>query len=274
MSAARELYTFGPQLVCEPARRIVDPTPAEVLAFTRRQAARQNRGRVSTARVQNPTTIVTSVPIVEWWRADVGVTTGATLNWVGQKNGRVLTQGTGTRQPAYSSSDAAFSGCASFTFDGVDDFLSCTFAIPDPAVTPYFYWYIFKLVAWTLNGALFGSPSGTITALAYCSAVTPNLRPFWAANGTENANTGIGSTRRGANYFSGTASDFLQIGNVTQPGATGAGASGGIVVGSVNGATQFCNFALAELLITSGIPTERSQLDAYGSGRYGGAILI
>ncbi len=51
--------------------------------------------------------------------ADVTIGTGVSA-WLDRAAGRTLTQGTGTRQPAYNASDADFGGIPSLSFDGGD----------------------------------------------------------------------------------------------------------------------------------------------------------
>ena len=282
MSAARKLITFGGELsLCEPARRIVEPTPAEIIALNpRRPTGGRSRGRAGgiEGAPRNPTTIVTSVPIVEWWRADLGVTTGATLNWVGQKNGTVLTQGTAAAQPTYSASDAAFGGKSSFTADGVNDFLTSTLAVPAPGTTARYYWFVFKAASTstpaTTNVIFCGNAN-------FCEEVAQ-----LNTNGQHSSYNGVAlstsiatvtSARRGEAGFTNSTADFFSYGatSVTgvntgnNPDATGWG------LFSHGGVDSFWAGSLAEILITGGIPTdsERAALDAYGAVFYGSSIL-
>lgn len=212
---------------------------------------------------RTPLTIVTSVPVVDFWdaRYNISVATGVNL-WVGAKGTQAL-QGSGPSQPLYTSIDANFGGLPSITFDGVNDSLVSSLNMPAPGVTPAYYWYVFRLVTWTLSGALTTFSSGTVTAVAYCSAVTPDMRPFCITPGNPNGNTSIGSARRGATYFSGSAADSLQIGNVTVTGAMGSGASNGFSFGGAP--SNLCNYSLFCMGIWLGKPTaqEQSALDAW-----------
>lgn len=262
------------------ARRIVDPAPAEVLAFTRRPAQRQNRGRVSAARglPANPLGIVTSVPIVDWWRSDLGITlaTGVAA-WTGQKAGLVFSQATGSAQPVYSASDANFGGRPSLTADGVSQTLTSSINIPAPGTTPYWYWWIFRLITWTLNATMSGGPGAAPNVLAYCSSISPNMRQFGTTTGTENGATSIGNPRRAVTYYSNSASDYLKFGATKVSGAAGSGSVSGYRLFSSATGAQFINASLCELLITQGEPSpaEQTALDAYAIGLgYPAGILV
>ena len=61
--------------------------------------------------------------LAAWFRADLGVTGSSVSAWADQSgNGRHLAQGTGSAQPTYSASDAAYGGRPVLTFDGGDYF--------------------------------------------------------------------------------------------------------------------------------------------------------
>lgn len=277
MGAAPKLYTFGPELaLCEPARRIVDPTPAEVVAITRRPVARQNRGRVSSARIASPLTIVTSVPILGWWRSDLGITQSGTVSqWVDQKNGITLAQGTAGQRPTFSASDANFNGRPSITFDGSDDEIFGTVATG----VGVYYWWIFRQISWISNGVLFSNDTGAAGVVyQWGLSVSPNLAMTSQAAHDSNVNGGapIGQTKRGACYFGNTTADFLQLGaTLVSGGDAGNGVATTLYIGGYGGAGLNGNYALAEVVLTGGLPTsaERTRLDAYGAVLYGATVL-
>ena len=280
MGAARKLITFGGELsLCEPARRIVEPAPAEIVALNpRRPTGGRSRGRAGgiEGAPRNPTTIVTSVPIVEWWRADLGVTTGATLNWVGQKNGTVATQGTVAAQPTYSAADVNFNNRPSFTFDGVNDELTVALACPAPGTTPRTYWFVFRTLTWVNNTAMFSGTGGT-SHVIYHNTASPQIAMFNAVNGANNsgASAPSGPAKRGRVTFT-NALDGIVIGSSTTGfgGSTGNNSAASWVIGSFGGA-GFCNYALCEILITTGAPSagELVALDAYATILYGSGVL-
>jgi hypothetical protein len=277
MSAARKLYTFGPQLVCEPARRIVDPTPAEVLAFTRRPAARQNRGRIATVRSQNPTTIVTSVPVIEWWRADYGVSVGATLTWTGMKSGTVATQTTAGKLPTYSGSDALFNGRPSFTFDGVNDEILVPLAGPAPGTSPRWYLFVLRNIAIAAPSfVLCGAGAASHIVYRQGTDAADQLSMFNGAKVNTTSNATVGAARRVAVNFTNSVADYVQIGSVKTPGASALnGSCVSLALGGDGAGSACCNYALAEFAVIGGEPSvpERAAIDAYLTGLYGSGVL-
>lgn len=219
-----------------------------------------------------PLTILGPGSVIEWWRSDLGLDTG-NKSWTGQKAGAVLANATLGQRPAYSASSAPMGGRPSLLFDGVDDSLTCSLSASGPVL---YYWYIFRLITWALNDGITGT-SPTVTA-TYCSAASPNMRPYCAGNGTENSNTQIGSARRGETHFSGSAADFLKIGNVETSGAMPAvPATTTFFVGAVATGAQCANVEICELFIANRLPTpgERAALDAYAVALgYPAGILV
>lgn len=134
MNAARKLITFGPALaVCEPARRIVDPTPAEVIALNRRGSKRGNRGRCGARqRLIGPPTFVSSVASLAWWRSDqrVYAPSGTVASWTDILSGYSLAQGTSASQPNYTATDAAMNNKPSLSGDGIQQWLEVTGKLP------------------------------------------------------------------------------------------------------------------------------------------------
>ena len=71
---------------------------------------------------RTPLDLLAPSQVIEWWRADRSVVTGATFSWTGQKSGAVVSQATGASQPTVEPS--GINGRRSILFDGVDDYLS------------------------------------------------------------------------------------------------------------------------------------------------------
>lgn len=276
MSAARKLYTFGGELsLCEPARRIVEPTPAEIIALNpRRPSGGRSRGRtgaIEGASFTDPSSIK-SVQVIDWWRADSGVTvvTGAS-QWTGKLNGLNWVQATGAAQPTLNASDANFGNQASLTFDGVAQEMTLATAMPAAGTSPRCYWFVFRQISWANNEPLFSGAGGTAHIVFQISA-SPQIGQYNGSNANFTGNAAVGSARIGVASFTNTTSDFLRVGSVTTTGQNaGNGAAASMVLGSFGGA-GFCNYALAELLITVSVPAELPQLQGYAVTRYGSVV--
>lgn len=108
-----------PARIIEYAPEIVDPTPAEILAFTRRPGGRGNRRRVSNSvsSAWSPTKLATATK--RFWidssdSSTITIGTGAALVLDKFSNGYDVSQGVGSKQPTPSTD--AFGGRQSLRF--------------------------------------------------------------------------------------------------------------------------------------------------------------
>lgn len=271
------------------AARIIQPEPhieraslADVIELSngRRPSGGRSRGRaggIEAAGGSDPQSIIRSVSIVEWWRADSGVSqvANAVSQWTGKVNGTQLIQATGANQPTFAATNAAFNGQPTISGDGTNDELVASLAIPAPSTTPRFYWFVFSLNAWTGGACLMGSGGGN-TQIIFCNTATPQVRQFNGASGNLNSNATLGTSRVGEALFTNSASDYLKIGNsATVPFATGNNSAPSWAVFSAGGG-GFCNCSYADILITVGAPTnsELARLaNVYAAPRYGSGAL-
>lgn len=278
MGAARKLITFGGELsLCEPARRIVEPTPAEIIALNqRRPTGGRSRGRAGgiDGWQQTPLTTITSVPIAFFYDSTVLSQSGTVSSWTDLSgNSRHAVQATAGKRPAYAATDAAFGGKPSVTFDGVDDELVTTVPVPAPGTTPCYYFLVFMTITWTNLARVCGAP--VATHLVYMNIGTPQLNQYNGAAVNANTNAAVGSARAVEAYFSNSTNDFLNVGSVASTGGNALnGSSTSWAMGSESGA-NFSNVAFAAALRTDGLPTasERAALKTWASLRYGSVVL-
>lgn len=280
MSAARIIQPAAPHIWVP---RIVTATPAEASAFTRRPAARHNRGRVGgrlaavTPAAPTPPTIVSSLPCQAYYEADaanVTIVTGVS-QWVDLSgNGRHLAQATGTAQPTFNGADANFGGRASIAFDGSNDILVCaSFALPAAGTTPCFIWYVFLQQGWTAgrNIAAGATPAshhvfqnGAANAISQFNGSTAN-NTAWALN----------SPARIESYYSNSVADYLKVGSAVPTTGASAGNTAACsqwCIGGTGASVAAVTFAACGIWF--GLPTvgERAALDAFASSRWGVAV--
>ena len=281
MGAARKLITFGGELsLCEPARRIVEPTPAEIIALNpRRPTGGRSRGRAGgiEGSQRTPLTIVTSVQIVEWWRSDFGISQsgGFVDSWTGAFGNQWTA--TLTARPAYNSTDAAFNGRPSLAWDGSNDEMSCALAAPAPGTTPRFYWIIVKNESLTAGlGTVISGVGGTAHIVFRAGADANNqLTMNNGASQQGAAAFTVGAAKLVQASFSNSASDFLEIGASPVSGInTLNNSAASLRLGSFGGA-GFAQLRIAEVLITQGAPSpgERGALKSY-AGNLNGVTVI
>lgn len=272
MGAARILQPAAPHIWVP---RIVAATP-----FTRRPAARNNRGRIPTRAAGGsaplpspPSSLVTSVPVVGCWVSNLVTQSGGPVTgWPDQSgNGNNLAQNSGS--PTYTASDAAFGGQPSITFDGVDDDLLGSFAIPAAGTTPRHYWFVINQLGWTSGDCLFGSNAG-LTQLVFQNGISPQCKQYSALVTAANGGAPIGTAKRGRALFTNSASDRLVLGSVSITGASaGNNTAANWFLGSAS--INFANFSIAVMLITAGAPNagELTALDSWATALYGASIL-
>ena len=225
-----------------------------------------------------PLTIITSVPVYNWLRADLGVTIGTGVSaWADQSaNAQSYTQGTGANQPTRNASDATLGNQATITGDGVNDQLNNA-----AAVVPASFWLclVVKQISWTINCRICESLSGTSKANIYQGSGTPGLQfREDALQTTANNGATIGAWKRVTAQESNATTDGILIGSTFVGGsALGRTATSNqyTLFGAWAGSLT-ANVAIAEMILTNGIPnsTEKTNIDAYLLARYGLASLF
>lgn len=228
----------------------------------------------------NPTTIITSVAVTHWYRADLGITlnTGKVSAWNDQVGSAHLVQISSSKQPTYSASDATFGSKATITADGVDDLL----AVASVNLTGnIFFASVVKLIAASNSAPFYSNQFGftgdgnylqTFSGAIYQSGPSTNANVDGAAVAAMTGNWARFYDRRQNNL-----GDYVKFGNRTKvsgtpcPLAAAAGQWG--IAGASSGAI-YLNCAYRELVICNGEPTslELSALDAYFSSQ--GSLLV
>jgi len=241
---------------------------------TSTEGATGNAAGVAVTVVSNasPLTIISSVPVRLWLRADLGVTIATGVSsWVDQANSVAFTQATGGAQPTRNAADSSLNNQATISGDGVNDYLS---GAPTIAAS---YWRcsVAKYNASAVNDRLLDSV-GHCTLLGQGS---PNVVLFEQGGSNTSANNGFGSTgtwKRVLEQQSNATTDRLKIGSVPATGtALGRTASSSTMTIFAGAAAFFANGAFAEIIITDGIPTptEQTNIDTYLTNRYLASIL-
>lgn len=198
------------------------------------------------------------------YRADVGC---AGSSW-GDSGGsaRAYVQATGTKQPALSLSSSNFRQNPSLTFDGVDDFMSCTSNITGAS---YSYAAVVRLKAnasypmmWvnlSISKEVRWDPSGK--PQTWTSVVLPT----WATTQTnQNVIVCGGYDAAGA---------FVSVNGgtrVTTAGVSPSTAAGSSFIGSRDGAAYFANMEIVRLMMFSNYmgTTYETNLVSYLAGIY------
>lgn len=248
-------------------------------AFNRRPGARNNRGRVpsSVATAATPLTIITSVPVRLWLRADLSVTiaTGVS-NWVDQSsNAYAFAQATGGAQPTRNAADATLNNQATITGDGTDDAL--VNAGTGTVGASYWRCSVLKVNTWTLNKWVMASALGSGCGLLLAGS-SPNV--YLGQNGTFVTNAGptVGTWKRYAEQQSNATTDRLQIGSVVATGSAlgrTAATNGLTLFAQAGSGGAYSAATFAEIIQTDGIPTptEQTNIDTYLSTRYLASLL-
>lgn len=250
--------------------------------FNRRPGARNNRGRIpdGVAPATTPLTILGSANVLQWCRADLGVTIATGVSaWADQSSaGKNYSQGTAAAQPAWSAT-AGPNSQAAITFDAVDDFLEAAgLTLPAPLTTPTYIDIILKQVAYDATGTdhLIGGATAA-TGYLEMSVIQFNVDPMLRMRnsaGTANPNSGlaVGTWGRLAVGFTGSTSDFLRLIATNATGVDAGNTAGlnGRRIGLCPGAAA-TNVAIAEILYYTN-NSKRTQLDDYYTARYGAGL--
>jgi hypothetical protein len=234
-------------------------------------------GPSGSAAPATPLTLLPSVIVKVWLRADLGNTIATDGKLADQSGGgRDATQATAGSRCAVTASDSTLSNLTTLTYDGVDDFHDVAYVRAAPGTTATWMWFIFKQNAWTNNEMLLADTTAN-RFLVQQNSSTPNLRGFNAAATPLNATATIGSWFRGQLGVQNSTADYLKIGGTASTGVLlGNNAGTGLRIGASNTPAAFASFSLRELVVTAGIPTggEISNLDTlYGVPQYGAGLF-
>lgn len=215
--------------------------------------------------IVSPLTLVTSVPVLQWVRADFGVGSDiAATTWLDQTQfGNDYTPSPSPNQaPSLLASDASLSGLSTIVFDGAAQGLSC---VQLTGVLPYFIVLVAKLITWTANRQIIANASGPAAGMIRMTVGSPQVDGVNGVGGAGNAGAGLNVWERYQLSLTGTAADFLRRGATTVTGALGTSAGKGRQIGrgAVNGTNA--NFAIRELIHFGGTPTapELAAIDTY-----------
>jgi hypothetical protein len=83
-----------------------------------------------------------STNLVRWYKANAGITTGATMTWSCQATANTVTQSTAANQPTYNTASGLINFNPCFTFDGTNDRLSSTTSGFAHGTNDYTYYYV------------------------------------------------------------------------------------------------------------------------------------
>ena len=233
-------------------------------------------GAAGAAAPSTPLTIISSVPVLAWFRGDLGITiaTGVAA-WANQQAGQPtfdMNQGTGGLQPSFNATGGPNS-TPIVTGAGVSPFLLSPYTPVAPATTNLFFWLIFRRDVASIGNEAIVTASGASTNRFSVRHSTGNVG---AINGTA-LTVAMAATvwRRAEVNWTGSVADYLKIGSTQNgPGvtmgnnaATGALSMFATSTGVLPGASS-----IAELVITQGAPTELAALNTYCDTRYGAGL--
>jgi hypothetical protein len=217
-----------------------------------------------------PLTIIKSVAVTHWFRADLGVTlaAGKVSGWNDQVGSDHFVQAVVAQQPTFAAADATLSGIATITTDGVDDLITAP-ANPSGQI---FIASVMKLIAPGASGAFYSNQFGFSGDGNYVQCFGGNI---YQAGPSANANIDMGAVAPmvgvWARYFDrrqNNAADYIKIGSRAKVTGTPCPLAVGIGNFSLGGATGVAIFqamSYRELITCAGEPTpaELAALDAY-----------
>jgi hypothetical protein len=224
--------------------------------------------------------LVRSVQVIQAVQSDIGVTVATGVStWTDiSGNAKNYTQGTGANQPSYSTT--TLNGFPVLTFDGSNDSLSATLALPLAGTTPTYLAMVMRQVAWVAGGCIIGDTQTGANFPKYVNEITstPNLQAFNGVARNNSAAT-LGNWVLVEVYWSNTTADFFKIGstNVTGVAMGNSGVSTGRSLGFGSGTGQF-NWSgeIAMVMYCSGLPSaaERAALADAVTVKYGGTVGV
>jgi hypothetical protein len=227
------------------------------------------------------TSLVLGPALGERWKSTSGVGQAANLvdTWTGMFAGHILSNTGGAARPSYIATDATLGNKPTITGDGVAQYLrTTTYGPANPTVAPSLTLIIGKQVTYTSGRRLLGGAASSQSQyVVYQNGVSPAINQFNGANGPSNTAWTLDTWKRLAAYFSGSASDFLDVGSTLgTPGSSGTGAGGGAFTLFASGLiTLFSNWTAAEVVhVTRDLTApERAAFDAYVTAEYGAGLV-
>lgn len=210
--------------------------------------------------------------LLQWCRADLGLTIGASFDWQDQGPGnKDYTNATAANGPSLTATDATLSNLPTLTFNGTSQGCTSPLQLPAPGTSPTFLWMIVKQNAWVSNENLVSGDGGPVIRQSNSS---PNIRQFNTNLTTENPGAPLSLWRRVACWFSNSAADYLRAGSTNRTGVNAgnsADASAARHIGRNAGGTTFTSMSIAEIVYADA--DYLAALDAYGTARYGAGLF-
>lgn len=201
-----------------------------------------------------------------WLRADLGITLGTGVStWADQSgNGNDATQGTAGDQPAYNTSDPAYSKQPTVQFNGSTDYMLMNALFPPQ---PYTAYVVGESTSGTGNEPFF-TDAGNGSGMYYFSTGVWGMY----AGGTISSTNAIRTPQIFAGIFNTSSSD-LYINDPITPAASGNISTVNPSVAQylgTEGLGSFLTGKIAELIIYSGVHTQVqvSTVFDYFSARY------
>ena len=249
--------------------------------ISRRPDVRFNRGRIGTASSaappSTPLTILGSTNLVQWCRADLGVTIGASFAWSDQSGHAAdYANAVAAAGPSLTASDATLNNQSTLTFNGTTQSCDATLLLPAPGTTPVFVWWVLKQNAWTITRSIFSDTAGS-RHLIFQQTASPGMGMADTTQVNNNTAGTVGSWFRGAAQFTNSVADYLKIGATKVTGANAGNTVGGGTrrIATNSAGSLFTSVSLAEILYYKGTPSAQQllDLDTYCTGRYGAGLV-
>ena len=224
-----------------------------------------------------PLSIITSVSVTQWIRADQGITLATGVSGWNDLSGNNhhFAQGTTAAQPLYTAVDSTLNNQPTVTGDGSNDTLTNATMTNGPGA-----WQsgIVKMVTWGNFKVCWGGPSGGASNDAndfLSQGTTPQLSMYAGTSTNFSTGLAVGQWGRAEMHWNG-ASSYLKLRTTTVSGGNpGSNSSTGCCLFTSIG-IGFGNYAIAERVVCSGKPTaeEVATVDAYYYLRYGSTLGI
>lgn len=211
--------------------------------------------------------LISTVTVLQAVQTNLSVVPNTSGTLVAQLNdisdqGFHYTQITGSQQPTIV--PAGLNGHTFITFDGSDDEMVSTLALPVPGTTPTWIWMIFRQNAWTNNDIILGNNAANANMQIRQTGTTPALVQQNVTQVNSNTGAPINQWVRGEFYFSNSTSDYVKLGSTTTTGAAAGNVSTvGRVLANRAAGTARAGFSLFAMIHTRGLPSvqERAALD-------------
>ena len=197
--------------------------------YSRIIPGRLNRRRgtpVSTGFNGNFASLFPASDILLITQSDVGVTSsgGLVSNWTDGAAAPHNFTAVLTRRPSLT---AGLNSNPGLLFDGVNNGLTSTLALPAPGTVPYRIGIVFRQITWISGGYVSGDNNG-VAGTVYSSAVSPQLRMYNGSATTAVGTPALGTWEATEAYFSNSVADSFRRGST----AASTGVSAGNAVGS------------------------------------------